>query len=45
MARTKAMAKRAHVMQQQIEQERAIQAKLQQAMENLRRQAMENLRH
>jgi hypothetical protein len=32
------MAKRAKVMQQQIEQERAIQAELQQAIEHLLRQ-------
>jgi hypothetical protein len=36
MARRKAMSKREHVMQQQIERERAIQVELQQAIEHLR---------
>jgi hypothetical protein len=35
MARRKAMAKRTQVMQQQIEQERATQAELLQAIEHL----------
>jgi hypothetical protein len=35
MARRKAMAKRAQIMRQQIEQERAIEAELQQAIEHL----------
>jgi hypothetical protein len=41
MARRKAMAKRAQVMQQKIEQERATQAELQQAIEHLRQQEHE----
>jgi prefoldin subunit 5 len=38
MARINAMAKRAQIMQQQIKQERAIQAEFQQAIEHLRHQ-------
>jgi hypothetical protein len=38
MARRKALVKRAHVMHQQIKQERVIQAELQQAIEHLRHQ-------
>jgi hypothetical protein len=43
MARRKEMAKRAQVMQQQIEQERAIQAELQQAIEHLCHQEGEHV--
>jgi hypothetical protein len=38
-----AMAKRAQTMQQQIEQERAIQTELQQVKEHLRRQESETI--
>jgi hypothetical protein len=41
MARRKAMAKRAQTMQQQIEQERAIQMELQQVVEHLHHQESE----
>jgi hypothetical protein len=41
MVRRKAMTKRAQAMQQQIDQERAIQAELQQAIEHLRHQECE----
>jgi hypothetical protein len=41
MARRKAMAKRAHVMQQQIKQERPTQMKLQQEIEHLHQQEHE----
>jgi hypothetical protein len=41
MARRKAMVKRAQVMQQQIEQERATQAELQRAIDDLRQQEHE----
>jgi hypothetical protein len=43
MARRKAMAKRTQVMQQQIEQERATQAELLQAIEHLHQQEHEPL--
>jgi hypothetical protein len=38
MARRKAMTMRAHIMQQQIEQERMIQAELQQVIEHFHHQ-------
>jgi hypothetical protein len=41
MARRKAMAKKEHVMRQQMEQERVIQVELQQAIEHLHRHESE----
>jgi hypothetical protein len=41
LVRRKAMAKRAQAMQHQIDQKRAIQAELQQAIERLHRQESE----